>query len=219
MIIGYNKILATLATAGVVFLSVALGTLALQLRSDSAKITATLTASIQQTTGKTVATLIDLRRTVEIAGGTLNGIRDTIRDEQVTIQATNVQTVATMKGIDSMIEKANVLVAHTDEAEGQIVSDVHATIGNVQEVLGSANLAVLDIDKQVNDPAISSTLGHLNIAMDNIQGTTLHIDNVAAFYEKKLTSPRGFASTIFHGVLQLVTPGASVVTAMEAAKK
>jgi len=208
---------AALAICGC-FMMIEGGLLFHRLQVDSAKITASVQTTLlaSQTTMKDADYAVaDLRRTLEITGGTLNLARQTLRNEQTSLQQANAQTIATMKGIDDLVQKSNGLVAHVDTSQAQVFADVHTTMQKTQLVIDTTNQTVLDIDKQVDNPDIAATLGHLNIAISNVQDTTLQFDSIAKFYEKRLTSPKGFATTLFHGILQLVTPGASVAGAIK----
>jgi len=195
------------------FCLLAFGSLALRLASDSRLIT----ASVQQTLGETQVTLkqtdsavTDLRRTLEVAGGTLNIARDTLRNEQASIKEANAQTIATMRGLDELVQNSNHLVTSANASQQQVVADTHATMVAIQSTVAQTSTVIDSINKTATDPSIAATLGHINGVADNLQNTSKHLDNVAAYYDKNLTSPRGFVSTLYHGILQLITPGASL---------
>ena len=175
---------------------------------------ATLVQS-QRTMQQLNATLTDIRRTIEIAGGTLNVMRDTMRNEQVTIKAANDQTITTMRGIDDLVSKANNLVADSDHEVAAMSTDIHNTLGAAQQTILATNQTILDVDKQANNPAISDALAHVDGTMNNLQDTSKQLDDVAKYYEKRLTTPKGFVSTLFHGLIKLIEPGASVATAIK----
>jgi len=84
-------------------------------------------------------TIVDLRRTILIAGGTLNLARDTLRNEQKTIRAANEKTIETMKNVDE-------LLAGADQSQRSIAAHADATLAALDPVMIQmrADLAALE---------------------------------------------------------------------------
>lgn len=96
--------------------------------------------------------IVDLRRSLEIAGGTLNLARDTMRDERSTIRAANEQTIATMQNVDR-------LVAGAADSQRDVATRAATALASVEPVMRQtqADLAALEPVISAAKPVLDST--------------------------------------------------------------
>ena len=170
----FGKVLASLATASVMFLSIALGSLALELRSDAKKVTASVQQTLvaSQTTIQNLNTTVTaLERTVKIAGGAINIVRDDLRDESTTLVAANKSTLQAMTDLD-------VLVKHADASQLQIVTSVQQTLKSVQETT-AAVIPVMQAT-QKNLETLQPVIAQAQVLMKNSSDTMSNVSKSTA---------------------------------------
>src|SRR5271155_413115 len=118
-------------------------------------------------------------------------------------------------------------IPNINKAVVVLASDVNDTLLGVDKVSASANSAldasvhVMDaLNYRIADPRISDTLSHIDLAAlhidqatDNASAALGNVNAITAYYNKRLTSPRSFVSTLGRGLFSLIVPGADVYTA------
>ena len=128
----------------------------------------------------------------------------------------------TLPAVDAQIRgNGNALQAAIGKL-GVTAAKLGDTADGVTAVTNSLNV-------RINDPVIDSTLRAFNLAAENLSTTTANmsvvtgtgattmgrVDHVAAYYEKKLTTPASFFKTFFYTGLDLASKGANIATALK----
>ena len=103
----------------------------------------------------------DLRRTILIAGGTLNIARDTLRDERENIRKANEATVSTMQNASRVLETANatlqsippVMVATQRDlaALEPVIQQAQPVLKNTADTMANATRITGDLAKIADD--------------------------------------------------------------------
>jgi hypothetical protein len=108
--------------------------------------------------------------------------------------------------------------------------DLNDTLMGMDKVESSANstlsasIHVIDsLNSRISDPKIDDVLTHIDLtalhiddATNNANQAIANVNHITAYYNKTLTSPKGFLSTIGKGLFSLIVPGADVYTAYRA---
>lgn len=142
---------------------------------------------------------------------TLHEVSDMARTEKAAQKSQLAQ-------VNKVLDQLTLTVQHVDASQAQMSASVVATLQSVQPVmiqtrdtLAQVQVTVKGMDAVIQDPNIPETLAHVNATMSNLQSTTQSVDA----YVKRITTPRGFVSTLWHGLLSLITPGAEVAVAIK----
>lgn len=156
------RFLKILIALSVIFCSVSVGVFFLKLTSYTKSVADSIqsTAQISQITlQQTNATMSDLRRTVQIAGGTLNVVRDTLRDEKTSIQAVNQKTIETMDNLNQLAVDLTKNLNTTAESIPPVMAQTQETVAQI----GSAvqELQVLETQLQPTIQNINTTSANL----------------------------------------------------------
>jgi hypothetical protein len=161
--------------------------------------------SWEQTSRNSADITLDLRRLVAHADRVMTRVNTT-----------------TLNQFDAQIQANGDSLQLATRNLGETAAKLGKTADGVTAVTGSLNA-------RINDPAIDNTLRAFNQAAQNLSATTAHmsvatstgvatmgrVDHVAAYYEKKLTTPAGFFKTFFYTGLDLASKGANVITAIK----
>jgi hypothetical protein len=124
-------------------------------------------------------------------------------------------------------DPASGTIPNVNKAVVLFATDLNETLLGIDKVSASANstldatVHVIDtLNYRIADPKIEDTLNHIDLAAlhidqatDNANGALSNINAITAFYNKRLTSPRSFVSTLGRGLFSLIVPGADVYTA------
>ncbi len=185
-----------------VFLIVSTGVLMLRLSSDSKAITSSVQqalGSVQITLQHTDAAVTDARRTLEIAGGTLNIARETLKKEQGSIQQANAATVQSMQDLDALIK-------NLDSNQAQITAGSVDALKSIQTATSSITPVMQQTQKDLEtlQPVIEKSQELLNNSTDtmaHVSGTTQDIQTEIhkfvyppprKWYQKYITDPVRF---------------------------
>ena len=122
---------------------------------------------LQQTVDATNAAMVDLRRVILIAGGTLNIARDTLRREQSSIQEANQQTISTMKGV-------NKLVDNVDVSQKEMADNVSKTLQSIQPVMSQTQQTLATTQE---------TIAATKPMIENLNGMTGNLNKMSAQVE------------------------------------
>lgn len=174
-----GQVLKLLIAVSVIFCVTSLGIFFLQLRSDTKKVSTQAVTTLQlvqtqvqtevprlnQTLNNVDATVTDLRRTIEIAGGTLNIARDTLKKSQQT-------NLATLQSIQQLVAQGQPVLKQTQDtmlSAQHTMEETQKTIADIQPVLKEtqSTLSQLGIVTQKLQPAA-----------DSLSGTMAHIDGI-----------------------------------------
>jgi len=117
--------------------------------------------SLQRTAASTQSTMADTRRVLQIAGGTLNIARDTMRDEQKNFKAESDAVLQTTRNIDALVAQATVTL--------QSVPPLMASSQETMQKMG----AVMDGVNQVITGPVQSTMKHVDGVTADVQ-TEVH---------------------------------------------
>jgi len=78
------------------------------------------------------------------------------------------------------------------------------------ETLDSVTTAGNSLNRQITDPQIAMFINNMNLAslatadtMAHVDKTSVAVEHTVEYYDKKLTTPVGFAKTVAHGVLDV----------------
>lgn len=176
-----GEIFKLLLIVSVVFAVVSCGIFFLRLSSDMKQITAstlkteaaiqTTLAPLPATLQQTTAAMTDLDRTIQIAGGTLNIARDTLKKEQSTLEAANTATVKSMTDLD-------MLVINLDGSQKDVVKGVAQTLAAVQATTSSV-IPVME-QTRANLATLQPAIVEVNALLKNTTSTMSHVDGATA---------------------------------------
>jgi hypothetical protein len=158
-----------------------------------------------------------------IQGGLIAGYAE---EAAVNEKAHWAKMLSTADELEAMTETANQhlnneLLPHADQA----IQKLTFTLGTVDEAVSSLSKSGNDtlqattesihsLNAQFNDPQIGLLIGNLNLTALHMASSTEHANNIIAYYDNRLTSPKGFLRTIGAGLFSLIVPGAEVYTAV-----
>jgi hypothetical protein len=112
----------------------------------------------------------------------------------------------------------------------QLSLDSHTALTGIDNVTIAAQSTLesgthsLDLlSERIGDPKLDDILTHIDLASlhldqatDNANGAIGNVNKITAYYDERLTSPKGFVSTLGRGLFSLIVPGADVYTAYRA---
>jgi len=121
--------------------------------------------------------IVDLHRTILIAGGTLNLSRQVLRNERETIAAANAQTIATMKNIDR-------LVAGTDQSQRAIAIHAERVLSSIEPVMKQTSEDLSSLDPVIQQTrqdlaALEPVIAAAKPVLDNTATTMANADRIS----------------------------------------
>jgi len=133
-------------------------------------------------------------------GLTLDQVRQASLEERSYWQKTAKESAATVRAVRQLVDR-------TDRSlNDQLVPQASTSLGNLDEQVGRLGPAVeelakleRDADRQVNQPAIDATLGHVEETTAHLAETTKHLDAASADAEKyvhRITKPVSTAKQV-----------------------
>lgn len=116
-------------------------------------------------------------------------IRKTSLQERKFLDQFGTQLNVTVKNLNATLVASHGALVQLQETERVITEDTHRTFDNtnnmildvkpvtlqLQNILKSANGTVIDLDKVISDPALSSLAKHLDASSKNIEDTTVDV--------------------------------------------
>lgn len=144
-------------------------------------------------------------------------------------QEQRIQLAKTSRDSDNQVRSVALVTRNAEtffynldqQVNGKVLPDfdreLMATSGAAQSSFQSVTHAADSLNLQINDPAVAEMLDSFNQAARNLSlasasGTSIlgHGDHVAAYYDKKLTTPVGFARTMLNFVLDTGAKAGSI---------
>jgi hypothetical protein len=122
-----------------------------------------------------------------------------------------------LAGFDQHVNRE--LLPHADEtiqAMTGAVTNVGKMAQSGNDTFAAASESFKALTAQFNDPQIGLLIGNLNLTALHLASTTDHANNIIAYYDSRLTTPKGFVKTLGAGLFSLIVPGAEVYTAVAA---
>jgi len=197
---------------------------------------AVITRDAHRLTGETSATLQHVQGSLAVLNETVAAALDTAHEANAVLyetQATaqNLRTAsaaeaaywnATAKQTSLAARDLRQLIARTDrELNDKFLPDLDAQLAQTstaaQFSFESITKAADDVDFQIKDPEISQTLHSFNLAAASLASASAngnsilgHADHIAAYYDKKLTTPLGFWKSMLHEAIPAAGAAGSI---------
>lgn len=139
------------------------------------------------------------------------------------LHKTSVDSDKSVKALRLVIDRAGLLFKHTDEELGEALPQItQAVVLNAGKIGNSADaltIAADGLNVRIADPRLDAMLDSYNAAARNLSAMTAkgdsvlgHADHVAAYYDKKLTTPAGFVKTMVGTMLDLGSKAGNIAT-------
>jgi hypothetical protein len=170
------------------------------------------TAHLDQSIGRAedgIASIeMDLRPLIHSVDATAQQAQLAAIEQRAYWQKTSADSDKTVKALRLTVDRAALLLKHTDEQlNGSLLPDLDREILRTSDAaqmsLGSLGQVSDVLAFQLNDLPLSDIAGHLNetalhLSLMSASGESIlgHGDHVAAYWDKKLTTPEAFWKTL-----------------------
>lgn len=122
--------------------------------------------------------IVDLRRTILVAGGTLNLARQTMRNEQTTIREGNAQTIATMKNVDELVAGVDKSQREITEHADKALASIETIETTIEPVLASVPPVLAQTREDI--AALEPVIAAAKPVLDNTAATMANADRISA---------------------------------------
>ena len=177
-----------------------------------------ITTAVDQVSASTQKTLAQVSKDADdlkvMANATLFQAEETLHEVSDMARTEKAAQKTQLVKVNEVLDQLTLTVQHVDTSQAQVSASVAATLQSVQPVMVQTQATLIQVqatvkgvDTVVQDPNIPATLFRINGIMSNLQDTTKTVDT----YVKRVTTPRGFVSALWHGIL---SQGASIAIAL-----